>query len=418
MAVDLPRGLLALPSADDTTLVRLTRKLRLLVLRRLLIANAAELAPPMSGAFRRLQAYLQGLARDKTQARVLLRVLGDVDVLVPLLCVESGQLPLSAALSQLVPTLLLSLSRQLPKRNTRELLLWDVALSVLYDRHTHKRYRFEPAAQGVLLDGPHLQVRTAAGADIDWPPDAAITRDNHITVEQATQPLFAARPRPEIAFWDTNPLSMLEEHPDKDGNAVDLGDREPADWLDKLQQAWALIELALPQLHRELIDQLQRVVPVGYQPERHLSASYREAPGLVYLTLHPSTLTMAEALIHECQHGKLNTLRWFDPILHNADSTWTESPVRPDMRPLMGVLLGVHAFVPVAALHMRLLELDHPLTQTPLFARRKQEVLAANRQGLDTLAQLGKPTPTGQRVLTALMELQAVAEAAGGIAGQ
>ena len=67
-----------------------------------------------------------------------------------------------------------------------------------------------------------------------------------------------------------------------------------------------------------------RVVPVGFHAEQHLSASYREAPGLVYLTLHPSPLTLAEAIIHETQHVKLNALSWLDPISHNGHSEWSK----------------------------------------------------------------------------------------------
>ena len=144
---------------------------------------------------------------------------------------------------------------------------------------------------------------------------------------------------------------------------------------------------------------------MGFEPERHLSASYREAPGQIYLSLHPSPLTMAEALIHETQHGKLNTLRWFDPVLDNGDSTWSESPVRPDLRPLMGVLMGVHAFVPVAAMHRRLEELGHPMAVSAHFSRRRGEVREGNASGLETLRQMAAPTAAGARVLAALEAL-------------
>ena len=125
------------------------------------------------------------------------------------------------------------------------------------------------------------------------------------------------------------------------------------------------------------------------------------------MSLHPSTLTMAEALVHETQHGKLNTLRWFDAVLHNGDSTWSESPVRPDLRPLMGVLMGVHAFVPVAAMHRRLEELEDPIVSTPHFARRRHEVSEGNASGLKTIRELGELTAAGERVVSALEALHA-----------
>ena len=102
---------------------------------------------------------------------------------------------------------------------------------------------------------------------------------------------------------------------------------------------------------------------------------------------------MAEAVVHETQHGRLNTLMWMDPVLRNGRSAWTASPVRPDLRPLSGVLLAAHAFTPVAALHARLADAGHPLARSPVFARRRQEVLDSNARGLAVLEEMSEPTP-------------------------
>jgi HEXXH motif-containing protein len=114
---------------------------------------------------------------------------------------------------------------------------------------------------------------------------------------------------------------------------------------------------------------------------------------------------MAEAIVHEVQHSKCNLLSWMDPVLHNGYTTWTDSPVRPDLRPLMGVLMAVHAFVPVAALHHRLAVLDHPLSRTRRFLERRVEVLSGNRGGLRVLQERAEPTAAGTRLLDALGEL-------------
>ncbi len=228
---------------------------------------------------------------------------------------------------------------------------------------------------------------------------------------QAVGPAALVRDHIELARADTNPLNMIEDHPDKAGNRLDLGDASADDWCAGLREALALIDIALPELAREFPVSLRRLVPVGVDDHKHLSASYREAPGLVYLTLHPNPVTMAEALVHESQHGKLNLLSWFDPILDNAYSEWSPSPVRPDMRPIMGVLLAAHAFVPVAWLHRGLARANHPLTSDPWFERRRAETIASNGDALTTLRDHAKPTPTGERVLTALHELHAAVQA-------
>lgn len=389
---ELPRGFLALPSAEDTTMARLTRKLRLLVLQQLLTTPPRSVPPPTSGALSRLQPFVQQLATDKGQARVLLEVLGRVEIMMPLLFAQSGQLTVEEALRRAVPSLLVQLGAALPERASREQILWDVPVAVLFDGA--RCLRFSPEAQGLLVDGRRVRLRNADGDELSWPE----VEDPSVS----TEPSIAGS---RLSLVDANPLAMLEDHPDKEGNALDLGGREAGEWTAAIDEALELVEATLPALHRELVAHLQRIVPVGFEPERHLSASYREAPGQIYLSLHPSPLTMAEALIHETQHGKLNTLRWFDPVLDNGDSTWSESPVRPDLRPLMGVLMGVHAFVPVAAMHRRLEELGHPMAVSAHFSRRRGEVREGNASGLETLRQMAAPTAAGARVLAALEAL-------------
>jgi HEXXH motif-containing protein len=306
---------------------------------------------------------------------------------------------------RLVPALLLALEQELAPARLSESLLWDVPLDDVLDPRG-MRWSFTPPAKGMLADAGGIELKSATGQRFELgemvPPG--------VRCERALYPIVPDGPW--LALRDSNPLSMLEEHPDKSGNAVDLAGHPPAAWCEALARALDLLALALPDLHHEITRAVERVVPVGYHAERHFSASYREAPGLVYLSLHPSALTLAEALIHEHQHGKLNTLRWFDPLLHNAESTWTSSPIRPDLRPLLGVLMAVHAFVPVSALHLRLAELGHPEAAGERFGARRAEVLAANADGLATLEAMAQPTRVGGRVLEALRELDRAASRA------
>ena len=198
-----------------------------------------------------------------------------------------------------------------------------------------------------------------------------------------------------LALSDNNPLASLEAHPDKQGSALDLGGVAPARWVAALTEALGLVAQALPVMRREFDTFVELVVPVGSYDDRHLSASYREALGVVYLSLHPSPMTLAEALVHELQHNKLNALFEHDPVLVDDDEPRHPSARRPDLRPLRGVLLALHAFVPVAAMYERLAAAGHPVAADPGFARRLDSIRASNRADADVVRRCMRPTRVG-----------------------
>jgi HEXXH motif-containing protein len=209
-----------------------------------------------------------------------------------------------------------------------------------------------------------------------------------------------------LALADNNPLAMLDAHPDKRGNAIDLGGRPVREWVDALRQAFALVDAYLPELRDEMRLYVQAIVPVGFFADRHLSASYREAIGTLYLSLHPSPRTMVEALVHEFQHNKLNALLELDDVLENAHEPLYRSPVRPDARPLHGVLLAVHAFVPVAVLYERLIASGDARARAYGIASleaRRREVVRINGEGAEVLRAHARPTAVGRGVLDELL---------------
>ena len=376
-----------LPAPGERRVGALRRKVALLAARGLLSLSPRGLPAPMARALPGAQRYVEGALRRGGAAAVDQLVIPEV--LTPLLALQSGAIPAEQALASALPSLLYGLCAA---GLGPEDLLWDLPVAHLH--HAGRVIQFGTPAAGLFLAGATPQVRVfeqaapQSGPELPW-----------------TTPFTPLGHGLSLAVWDKNPLSMLEEHPDKHGNALSLGGRGLEEWRAALQGALALIELGLPAWLEELPDTLSRLVPVGFEPERHLSASYREAPGVAYLTLHPDPLTLAEAIVHEAQHSKLNLLSWLDAVLVNGRTTWTPSPVRPDLRPLMGVLLAVHAFVPVAALHAGLAAADHPLSRTGPFQRRRAEVLASNQRGVDVLKRLAEPTAIGQRLLFELFAL-------------
>jgi HEXXH motif-containing protein len=119
-------------------------------------------------------------------------------------------------------------------------------------------------------------------------------------------------------------------------------------------------------------------------------------------------MTMAEALIHEFSHNKLNALLRLDPVLTNAHAPLFSSPVRPDPRPLHGVLLAVHAFVPVARLYANMIEAGDPRAASPDFSRRRARIVQQNREGAATLRAHAEPTEVGRGVLDELFRWDAL----------
>ncbi|MGH1343868.1 MAG: aKG-HExxH-type peptide beta-hydroxylase [Nannocystales bacterium] len=203
---------------------------------------------------------------------------------------------------------------------------------------------------------------------------------------------------------DDSPLAMHEAHPDKDGNRTSLGGQAQSQWVESLRAALELIGVGLPDLHAEIELALHQIVPVGYEESRHLSASFQENLGTAYMTLHPQRMTMVEAIVHEFSHNKLNALLEIDPVLHNAFEPLFSSPVRPDPRPLHGVLLAVHAFTAVESLYRSLRRQGHRVSEGQGFEQRLRTIAEGNREGLETLEN-AEPTAAGKSLLSELRRL-------------
>jgi hypothetical protein len=400
----LPNGFLLLPRADERTMEAINQKLQLLVLRAILKIPIQVVTKRTSSTIASLHNNL--LLSVRNHKPLVLDALGHLDVVTPMLSYLSGVKPAEEMLELALPSLMLRLYRVGGRDLVTESILFEKPIHRLIDEHLERAYCFPTPAKGLLVQPTGVEVLLHDGRtvvldqDLDHP---------EILIENCFSPL-KAHDRLQFSTCDSNPLSMFEEHPNKEGNAIQLGDKSRDDWIEVLNQATDLIELALPNWFKEMPTTSKRMVPIGYEPERHLSASYREAPGLCYLTLHPDLITMAEAIVHETQHSKANMLSWTDAIVTNGHTCWTESPVRPDLRPLWGVLLAVHAFIPVSALHHRLAELDHPLTRTDRFAERRAEVIAGNRRGLDIVIENAEPTKTGKKLIEAMRTIQAFLE--------
>jgi hypothetical protein len=352
-------GFAWLPRARSRYLARLAK----------LLLDPGPLPPWLASAHAGIRASLTTLLRERPAE--LLGALALPQVGAPL-C--AGRIDLA------IPQLLLELSRR--RALGREGVWWPGPVDALLSPPRGLGRRFAPPIVGALFSDGDVEV--AAG--VPWEGERAFLPLHH---------------GGWLALLDNNPLAMEEAHPDKEGNALSLGGHSAAAWVDALDEARALVRDVLPDLAAEHAQVLATVVPVGLEPERSLSASYHEAVGVVYLTLHPKVSVLAEALIHEVQHNKLNLLRWTDPVIHD-DGALHVSPVRPDPRPILGVLLAAHAFLPVAELHHALVARGHPAADP----RRLAEVERANRDALEVL-DAARPTEVGKVLIDGMRAVEA-----------
>ncbi|HEY3499191.1 MAG TPA: HEXXH motif-containing putative peptide modification protein [Polyangiaceae bacterium] len=356
---------------------------------RLRRARAARLFSGLRAASPSSDPLLGALARiGRTSPEALAELLGDPGIGV---LFDTGRADRSLAVLafELACRGTLGARRELPVQR-----LWSARLGLLLEPGAD-------VARLLLEDGSALLVSQSGTTD-----RVPLSRD-----EAAELPLGRlSAPFPEIrepirfALFDPNPLSSVEAHPDKQGNTLSLGERSQDEWLGALRSAFEVVERTLPELWDEMRLLLRYVLPTGAHEERQQSASYREYVGALYVTLHPQTLSTAEALIHEFQHNKLNLCAQHYPLIENAYTPLYPSPIRPDPRPLMGVLLAVHAFVPVAEFYARRLESEPGDAR---LAGRLAEVIAANDEGLRTLAEHARFEPAGAAIRTDLERLHA-----------
>jgi HEXXH motif-containing protein len=125
-------------------------------------------------------------------------------------------------------------------------------------------------------------------------------------------------------------------------------------------------------------------------------------PGVLLSSAH-DPWSAIDAIVHECAHMRIGAVLHHDLLLENAMALGYTSPWRVDPRPLLGLLLGVHAFVDICSWHRRVQ--NHGGVDSDILARSEQvyERQAKNcRAALATLSAVGQPTASGAVVLAAL----------------
>ena len=173
-------------------------------------------------------------------------------------------------------------------------------------------------------------------------------------------------------------------------------DADPAVAGNGLLGALSLLSEVWPDSLLDLAAFVRGVAAIETGTGSIFSASSASIPGAILVTIRAETMPeiVAECLIHEMSHVKLDALWAVHPLLDNGLEAIYRHPWRSDDRPMRGVLLGAHAFLNVGEMARRGSEGPHRERFAGYFARLKDEVGAA----MSTLEAHARFTPAGQAV--------------------
>jgi HEXXH motif-containing protein len=183
-------------------------------------------------------------------------------------------------------------------------------------------------------------------ADLHVDPDSATLRvgDHAISLSEL-EPSLRHR-----SVADTAVLTVMMDAVDPyRGFSPSPANIEPIDypqWTSLIDDAWRLLADNHARHLTELSSGLAAIVPLSTDLGL-FAASSSAAFGSVGVSPKESATDLADALIHEFQHSKLNALLDLVDLVRPGPQPLLYAPWRDDPRPLIGVLHGIYAFVSV-----------------------------------------------------------------------
>jgi HEXXH motif-containing protein len=176
----------------------------------------------------------------------------------------------------------------------------------------------------------------------------------------------------------------------------------------RLDDTIAMLQQAAPELAGEICGLASEVIFVDSLPRAGESALESASTfylwGAVFLNAKafPDRVAMAEALTHEGAHALLHGLMLGSPLVENDEYERYSSPLRPDARPLEGV---VHATYVLARMHYCVEQLLRSGCLTDAERAQASAALAAHkaayRDGLATVAAHARFTAAGAAIFDA-----------------
>jgi uncharacterized protein len=234
---------------------------------------------------------------------------------------------------------------------------------------------------------PLLHVTTARGTrsviidpvaarDENWQPARTLTAIGaHLLLEDGD-------PERDCHQWPAHPPLTVDEH---------------AEWQHRFSAAWQLIRRDYPRYASGLGAGLNTVMPLAPHPDGdEISATARQAFGVVAAALPDTPEALALLLIHEFQHVKLGAILDLYDLYDEADTRLYYAPWRRDPRPLEGLLQGTYAHIAVTdfwRVRCRTAP-GQPARQAAAVHFARWRTLTA--EAIEVLAESGALTPLGR----------------------
>lgn len=150
------------------------------------------------------------------------------------------------------------------------------------------------------------------------------------------------------------------------------------------------------QEHVQIIKLFQGKSTMGFTDVRILGAMLIRLPRE---NVNP-VLYLLEHIVHEASHIHLNCLMSVDPLILNASHERFVSPLRPDPRPIIGVLHATYVSARVARVFMKLYEsLENPELLQPL-----AETLDEAFRGIIEIKKHAKLTSCGKKLIDSISD--------------
>ena len=184
-----------------------------------------------------------------------------------------------------------------------------------------------------------------------WAPigPKAIRRGIHDLSEICYSPV-----RPRVCL-DPYSLSLGEAAGESWGAISPIADEEMVTLKDQIRSflsAVSTLEASHPACAKWMYQSARVAIPLYPNGEdRSRSWSSRTTPGAVHLDIPENELLILETLVHEAAHCHLYIEEVFGPLIDSADTDAYSSPLRPDPRPLRGILLAYHALAYICAFY-------------------------------------------------------------------